>query len=219
MKLHKIPNQIIKRSQTPLNLSKVMGIAIHHMVHNEADVKEVERWHLNKGYNAIGYNYWIAFDGTIYEGRGFNMGAHTIGYNATTIGIGFQGNYQSGLKMPLNKMTEEQFNAGVELIDWLKEKIPTIVKVAGHKSFQSTACPGDTFPLYTMLLPKPIEKETESVVMIYNYIDDNMPEWARAPVQWAVDNKIVRGTEEGLNLDDQDLQTIVWLYRTYQLLK
>ena len=49
--------------------------------------------------------------------------------------------------------------------------------------------------------------------MIYNYIDNNMPEWARKSVQWAVDNGIVKGSENGLNLDDQDLQTIVWIHR------
>ena len=49
--------------------------------------------------------------------------------------------------------------------------------------------------------------------MIYNYIDDNMPEWAREAVKWAVDNKILNGDENGLNLDDKDLRYITMLCR------
>lgn len=49
--------------------------------------------------------------------------------------------------------------------------------------------------------------------MIYNYIDSNMPEWAREAVQWCVDNGIVVGTGDGLNLDDMKLWTCVIIYR------
>ena len=49
--------------------------------------------------------------------------------------------------------------------------------------------------------------------MIYNYIDRNMPEWARKAVSWAVENGIVKGDENGLNLDDKDLRYITMMYR------
>ena len=49
--------------------------------------------------------------------------------------------------------------------------------------------------------------------MIYNYIDNNMPEWARAAVSWAVENGILNGDENGLNLDDKDLRYITMMYR------
>ena len=42
--------------------------------------------------------------------------------------------------------------------------------------------------------------------MIYNYIDSNMPEWAREGVQWCIDNGIITGTGDGLGLDDKDLK-------------
>ncbi len=58
------------------------------------------------------------------------------------------------------------------------------------------------------------QKEEEEIPkMIYNYIDDNMPQWAREAVQWAVDNQILAGDGNGLNLDDDDLRHIVWIYR------
>ena len=49
--------------------------------------------------------------------------------------------------------------------------------------------------------------------MIYNYIDNNMPEWARSAVSWAVENGILNGDENGLNLDDKDLRYITMMYR------
>ena len=49
--------------------------------------------------------------------------------------------------------------------------------------------------------------------MIYNYIDDNMPEWAREAVKWAADSGIIKGDGSGLNLDDKDLRYITILYR------
>ena len=49
--------------------------------------------------------------------------------------------------------------------------------------------------------------------MIYNYIDKNMPEWAREAVSWAAENGILNGDENGLNLDDKDLRYITMMYR------
>ena len=60
-------------------------------------------------------------------------------------------------------------------------------------------------------MDKKLERLTNP--MIYNYIDDNMPEWAHAAVKWAVDNKILNGDENGLNLDDKDLRYITMLWR------
>ena len=49
--------------------------------------------------------------------------------------------------------------------------------------------------------------------MIYNYVDDNMPEWAREAVSWAVGNGILNGDGSGLNLDDKDIRYITMMYR------
>lgn len=49
--------------------------------------------------------------------------------------------------------------------------------------------------------------------MIYNYIDDNMPLWAHEAVQWCMDKGIIKGTGDGLGLDDTKLWTCVTMYR------
>jgi hypothetical protein len=45
--------------------------------------------------------------------------------------------------------------------------------------------------------------------MIYNYIDDNMPEWARPTIQKLVDKGYLQGNENGLNLTDELLRILV----------
>lgn len=140
----------IKTALEPLNLSRVDAIALHHMAHPTADIYEVERWHLGQGWRAFGYNYWIAFDGTVYEGRGLNMGAGVANQNDHIISIGFQGNYQPGIGLDVSTMSDAQFNAGVDMIEYVQQQVPTATRIGGHRDFMATACPGDNFPLAEM---------------------------------------------------------------------
>mgnify|MGYP006389998989 FL=1 len=45
--------------------------------------------------------------------------------------------------------------------------------------------------------------------MIYNYIDDNMPEWAKPTVQKLVDKGYLNGDENGLNLTEETMRILV----------
>jgi len=91
-------------------------IILHHtkdaMPHTADDVHKV---HQRKGMAGIGYHYFIDKKGEIYEGRPVNtVGAHARGFNAESIGIGFEGDY--------NKETlgERPLNAAAMLIALLK---------------------------------------------------------------------------------------------------
>ena len=46
--------------------------------------------------------------------------------------------------------------------------------------------------------------------MIYNYIDKNMPEWAKPTIQKLVNKGIIKGDENGLGLTYSDLKHLVW---------
>lgn len=155
MKISKIPNQIIKEPLQALNLKNVDAVALHHTAHPTAYVKTVEKWHINNGWRAIGYNFFVGLDGTVYEGRGFNLGAGVENQNGHIISICFQGDYENTNR----EMPSEQFNAGIDIIKYVKEKVPTVKKIAGHKDFTATACPGKNFPLEEMkTLKKRVEK-------------------------------------------------------------
>ena len=45
--------------------------------------------------------------------------------------------------------------------------------------------------------------------MIYNYIDDNMPDWAKATIQKLASRGGLKGDENGLNLDENMLRMLV----------
>lgn len=54
--------------------------------------------------------------------------------------------------------------------------------------------------------------------MIYNYIDGNMPEWAREGVNYCVEHGLIQGTGDGLGLDDKDLKYCTIIMRLYKKL-
>jgi len=184
VEIKNIPNQIIKGTLTPLNLNKVDSIALHHMAHPTADVKEVEKWHIyNEGWSAIGYNFWVAFDGTIYQGRGFNLGAGVANQNSHIISIGFQGDYHS---KPVN-MPDAQFNSGIDIINYIKSKLPNLKKIGGHRDFMATACPGQYFPMTEMLkgVKRNVNKYSYDNTVEHMILDgittvDNMVYWEKA---------------------------------------
>ena len=200
MKITKIPNQIINGKLRPLDLKKVDAIALHHMA-TDADVKAIERMHINQGWSAIGYNFWVAFDGTVYEGRGFNLGAGVQNQNGHIISVGFQGNYHTKPK----DMPDAQFNAGVEVINYLFDKVPTVTKVGGHRDFGATACPGRHFPLNEMK-----KRKKRGGDAVYYDTVESCPEWAREYVRTAVDKGYITGDENGhLRLNDDKLWALV----------
>lgn len=50
--------------------------------------------------------------------------------------------------------------------------------------------------------------------MVYNYMDDNMPDWAKPTVQKLMDRDILNGNEKGeLGLTYEMLRTLVMLDR------
>lgn len=46
---------------------------------------------MSLGFVDIGINFLVGGDGRAYEGRGYHVGAHTIGYNSDSICISFIG--------------------------------------------------------------------------------------------------------------------------------
>ncbi|HHX76952.1 MAG TPA: hypothetical protein GX697_01175 [Firmicutes bacterium] len=123
----------------------------HHMAHPTWDVYDVHNRHRNKTYvtgdgsidnwYGIGYNYWIGFDGTIFEGRGIMEGGHAgPSWNWRSLGIGYQGHFD------IQEMTDEQLASGA----WLNAKLILeenleIKDIVGHRDILSTSCPGANF--------------------------------------------------------------------------
>lgn len=125
--------------------TKTDYIVLHHRAGN-GDVLSIHDQHLKQGWSGIGYHYYIRKNGAIYGGRPESTkGAHCINYNSNSIGICFEGNYETETTMP-----QVQIKAGQELISYLRGKYPS-AKVVGHRDLYATACPGKYFPSDTIL--------------------------------------------------------------------
>lgn len=94
---------------------------------------DIDRWHRQRGWKMIGYNYVIGLDGKIEEGRPLTMnGAHCKGWNDHSIGIVYVGGLDSSGKSK-DTRTLAQKKAMHLLVEQLMEKYPTIVDVLGHR--------------------------------------------------------------------------------------
>lgn len=115
-------------------------IILHHAAAESCDAATIHQWHLNKGWSGIGYHFVVRKNGSIERGRPEDtVGTHALNNNSDSIGICFEGNFET------ETMPETQKEAGKELVAYLKQKygISTVQK---HKDVASTACPGKNFP-------------------------------------------------------------------------
>ena len=120
---------------------------IHHSASSpQTTVDDIHRWHQARGWSGIGYHYYIAGDGTVWQGRPeWTQGAHAYqdaSHEANTDGIGIclGGNFETG-----PGPTEAQLQALAELILDIRTRYSNI-PVIGHRDVQATACPGKLFP-------------------------------------------------------------------------
>lgn len=122
--------------------SDIDSIVIHCSATREGqDVRasDINKWHLERGFAMIGYNYVIDLDGTVETGRPLSRdGAHcnTSGvsgkpYNKHSIGICYVGGLDKNGNAK-DTRTEAQKKAMRGLIDSLMEEYP-IIEVIGHR--------------------------------------------------------------------------------------
>ena len=101
---------------------------------------DIDKWHKERGFARIGYNFVIDLDGTIEDGRPLTMdGAHcnTAGvsgqsYNKHSIGICYVGGLDKDGN-PADTRTDAQKQALADLVYKLMDEHPGIVEVIGHR--------------------------------------------------------------------------------------
>lgn len=104
------------------------------------DVRDVRRWHLQRGWEDIGYHYLVLLDGTIQAGRPLaEVSAHCVGHNSHSIGVCYVGGLDPNGN-PADTRTEAQRTALRNLLIDLRHQCPTAV-IHGHRDFAPKACP------------------------------------------------------------------------------
>ncbi|KAL4706907.1 hypothetical protein ACJJTC_012366 [Scirpophaga incertulas] len=96
------------------------------------------------GFTDIPYSFMIGGNGKVYEGAGWQrIGAHTFGYNAKSIGIGFIGDFRD--KLPTSKALQAAKDLLVYGVE--NKHLAEDYKLLGHRQLTNTISPGEE--LYT----------------------------------------------------------------------
>jgi N-acetyl-anhydromuramyl-L-alanine amidase AmpD len=105
-------------------------------------VKEITRWHRERGFLAIGYHWVIRRDGTVEPGRREDLiGAHAVQVNDRSVGVCLVGGVDAKGN-PEDNFTPDQMVALKGLLDSLAVRYPG-AEVLGHRDIPGVAkaCP------------------------------------------------------------------------------
>ena len=105
------------------------------------EVAEIRKWHLARGFNDIGYHFYIDLYGEIHKGRDISkIGAHCKGHNRNSIGVCYCGGVEADGKTPKDTRLECQKESLVAVLRTLKAMYPNAV-IHSHNDFANKACP------------------------------------------------------------------------------
>lgn len=124
-------------------MNKIDAIVVHcsaTRAGQDIGKSEINRMHVARGFNCIGYNYVVRIDGTVETGRSLQIdGAHCnskgfsgVSYNKHSIGICYVGGLDKSGKAA-DTRTDAQKKALRELIAKLVKEYPDIKEILGHR--------------------------------------------------------------------------------------
>ncbi len=217
-------------------------IALHHAEAVTCTAKQIHEWHKSNGWSGIGYHFFVRKNGEIYRGRPlWALGAHVQGMNHCSIGICAEGDYHNRDKV-MPEAQKQAIKELVTYLKGIYPMAKIVghreigdsncpgryypleeMKNYPYREQEGAMTAEEKNKLHAIdesltHLYQIADRIAESInkienPMIYNYIDDNMPEWAREGVKWCVDNGIIKGTADGLGLDDKDLKYCTMIMR------
>jgi len=117
----------------------ITTVVIHHSAMPGSTFEDIDDLHRARGWDGIGYHWFITNEGTLREGRPEDQaGAHCRGHNADSIGICLSGDLRDGCPPPM----------WMALVDLVRDicrcyEIP-YSQVRGHREMPGadTECPG-----------------------------------------------------------------------------
>lgn len=124
----------------PADWPALIDLALTVQLNERQRMQAIERYHVvSRGWQGIGYSFVIAFDGSIFEGRGWRRwGGHTLHHN-DDLGICFMGHGD------LQPATEAQWAAAA----WLIREgvrlghVNPKYSLFGHRDTAPKSCPGN----------------------------------------------------------------------------
>ena len=132
--------------------SDVAYIVIHYSataVERDYTAADIDAMHRKRGFNEIGYHWFIRKDGTLEAGRSlsepgrFEVGAHSKGENSVSIGICYEGGVTADQpNVGFDSRTPAQTKTMTGLIYKMLDRFPGAI-VKGHRDMPgaATQCP------------------------------------------------------------------------------
>ena len=107
----------------------------------DVSAQDIDKWHKARGFDMIGYHYFVDLAGLVHQGRGIDIvGAHAKSNNHNTIGICYAGGVDEN-KNPADTITKTQRDSISNLIISLGLILQKPLKVIGHNELSTKACP------------------------------------------------------------------------------
>jgi hypothetical protein len=110
-----------------------------------AHMREIHRWHLERGWATVGYHFVVSPSGRIFRGRPVDrLGAHVLGHNVGTVGICLMGDFE----------LERPTSAALESLTYVRSRlVPGGAKARllghrDHRGHETSACPGRNLEPY-----------------------------------------------------------------------
>lgn len=172
-------------------------LILHHAAAGGVSAQDIHRQHRANGWAGIGYHYYVRKSGEVFRGRPEDMiGTHAAGRNSDSIGICFEGNFQT------DTMPRAQFDAGAELISEILERYPGL-ELLRHRDVNATACPGERFPFEQLKEEGTMAKLTQEEfnTMAANWLQSlgALPpsDWSAEARAWAEQSGLIQGDGTG----------------------
>lgn len=90
--------------------------------------------HRARGFNTCGYHRFISKDGTIHEGREFDVsGAHVQGHNSHSIGICYEGGLDSKGKPKDTRTAAQKLSIAHCILEALEYAEGNVKRITGHR--------------------------------------------------------------------------------------
>lgn len=138
--------------------SATRRIIVHNADASSCTAEQIHSWHKANGWSGAGYHFLVRKDGSVYRLRAeYAIGAHASGANSDSLGICFEGRYNT------ETMPAAQMKAGQELLAHLKAKYG-ISLVQPHRDVTPTDCPGKVFPWAELVSGTPKDDKYEGWV-------------------------------------------------------
>lgn len=120
-----------------LHHTQIAAAAIAHEPAHEAEyVRNIQRLHLARGWDDIGYHFVVMRSGRVFRGRpAWALGAHVAGHNTGTVSIAVAGDYD----------VEEPTRASLDAIAAIRRHLvdgSAGVPLLAHGDLAERRCPG-----------------------------------------------------------------------------